>query len=156
MDEDALKEFLKPKFQKDIYPDSVISLRGTTDKIENRIRSLTEDQIKGTHWLGYRHEERVSEWFNANKLENYSLGIPQNYPLTRLFQENKTELFEVDCDGHNFEMFESMRIYIERDGRPYNYLSSVDDLNKKREDHLHVEEKDWKTELKKTKDTEET
>jgi adenylate kinase len=31
MDEDALKEFLKPKFQKNIYPDSVIVLRGTKE-----------------------------------------------------------------------------------------------------------------------------
>jgi hypothetical protein len=37
-------------------------------------------------------------------------------------------------------MFESMRIYIERDGRPYNYLSTVDDLNKKREEQLTEEE----------------
>ena len=29
MDEDALKEYLKPKFQKHIYPDSVIVLRGS-------------------------------------------------------------------------------------------------------------------------------
>jgi adenylate kinase family enzyme len=31
MDEEALKEFLKPKFQKNIYPDSVIVLRGGKD-----------------------------------------------------------------------------------------------------------------------------
>jgi hypothetical protein len=41
-------------------------------------------------------------------------------------------------------MFESMRIYIERNGRPYNYLSSVDELNQKREEHLSVEEQDRK------------
>lgn len=46
-------------------------------------------------------------------------------------------------------MFESMRIYIERDGRPYNYLSSLDELNHKREDHLKVEESDWKEKLRK-------
>jgi hypothetical protein len=37
MDEDALKEFLKPKFQKNIYPDSVIVLRGTKDLIWSRL-----------------------------------------------------------------------------------------------------------------------
>jgi hypothetical protein len=42
----------------------------------------------------------------------------------------------VDFDGDQFEMFESMRIYIERNGRPYNYLSSVEELNVKREEHL--------------------
>lgn len=41
-------------------------------------------------------------------------------------------------------MFESMRIYIERDGRPYNYLKSVGELNKKREEHLTEEEHQWK------------
>lgn len=53
-------------------------------------------------------------------------------------------MFEIFCDGEDFEMFEGMRIYIERNGRPYNYLSSVDDLNVDREEHLHVEEKEFK------------
>ena len=35
---------------------------------------------------------------------------------------------------NTFEMFETMRIYIERNGRPYNYLDSVKDLNEKREE----------------------
>lgn len=39
-----------------------------------------------------------------------------------------------------FEMFESMRIYIERHGRPYNYLQKMDFLNAKREEHLNAEE----------------
>jgi len=42
-------------------------------------------------------------------------------------------------------MFESMRIYIERDGRSYNYLPSVRVLNKKREEELLKEEKDLKS-----------
>jgi len=37
-------------------------------------------------------------------------------------------------------MFEGMRVYIERNGRPYNYLSSVRSLNRKREDALDKEE----------------
>jgi hypothetical protein len=46
-------------------------------------------------------------------------------------------------------MFESMRIYIERDGRPYNYLKSVAELNKKREQQLHEEESQWRDGLRK-------
>ena len=49
-------------------------------------------------------------------------------------------------------MFESMRIYAERDGRPYNYLSSVDELNQKRESHLEVEEKQWRENIGKDND----
>jgi len=37
-------------------------------------------------------------------------------------------------------MFESMRVYIERNGRPFNYLSSVRSLNNKRRDALQKEE----------------
>lgn len=37
-----------------------------------------------------------------------------------------------------------MRIYIERDGRSYNYLPKVRELNKKREEELQKEEKDLK------------
>lgn len=62
--------------------------------------------------------------------------------MTRFYQENKTEVFEVDCDGDIFEMFESMRVYIERNGRSYNYLNSVKNLNEEREGHLKQEEKD--------------
>ena len=53
-------------------------------------------------------------------------------------------MFEIDCDGNQFEMFESMRIYIERDGRSYNYLHSVGVLNVRRENALLKEEKDTK------------
>lgn len=37
-------------------------------------------------------------------------------------------------------MFEAMRVYIERNGRSYNYLTSVKSLNIKREEHLTLEE----------------
>lgn len=39
-------------------------------------------------------------------------------------------------------MFEAMRVYIERNGRSYNYLPSVDKLNKERENALIQEEMD--------------
>ena len=48
----------------------------------------------------------------------------------RFFQEQETELFEIDCNLDEVETFEAMRIYIERHGRPYNYMPSVD--------HLHI------------------
>lgn len=49
-------------------------------------------------------------------------------------------MFEIDHDGQAFEMFESMRVYIERNGRPFNYLSSVRSLNNKRREALDKEE----------------
>jgi hypothetical protein len=53
-------------------------------------------------------------------------------------------VFEIECDGNTFEMFESMRVYIERNGRSYNYLPSVKVLNTKREEELVKEEQNFK------------
>lgn len=63
------------------------------------------------------------------------------YPTSRFFQDYLTELFELSSDGNGYEMFESMRIYIERFGRPYNYLKSVAKLNLEREQVLQDEER---------------
>lgn len=38
-------------------------------------------------------------------------------------------------------MFESMRVYVERFGRPYNYLKSMQQLNDEREKYLTEEER---------------
>lgn len=145
MDEEAMKEFLKPKFQKHIYPDSVILLRGGKDLIASRMAKFlptkTPEELKIWHWSAEEQERRYAVWYSGNAIANYLSG---ELPMSRFFQENATELFEVDCDGENFEMFESMRIYIERDGRPYNYLKSVGELNKQREGHLHEEEQKWR------------
>ena len=144
MDEEALKEYLKPKFQKNIYPDSFILLRGSKELINARLKKFGADVKKDGHWQPAEQDRRFSVWLSNNSIHNYQ---GDKLPMSRFFQENNTELFEVDCDGENFEMFESMRIYIERDGRPYNYLKSVQELNKKREEHLHEEEASWRQDL---------
>ena len=109
--------------------------------IQERLDLMAKEQIQDTHWMPAEHSRRIEDWMTANSIVNFTNGAsPDCYPMFRFFQENHTEIFELEFNGENFEMFESMRIYIERDGRPYNYLSSVDDLNKKREVHLQVEE----------------
>ena len=50
-------------------------------------------------------------------------------------------------------MFESMRVYIERNGRSYNYLPSVRVLNVKREEELVKEEADSKAEKASAKES---
>jgi hypothetical protein len=97
-----------------------------------------------------RHRENndIQLFFIANNRED--LGHPKaktaKYPLTRFFQEHKTEVFECEADGNPFEMFEGMRVYIERNGRPYNYLPSVENLNTEREKYLVKEEAETKKE----------
>lgn len=150
IDEEALAELMKPKFQKHIYPDSVIYIRGSNEYLHKRARSM--DESANTKWDIENLERRLCKFNEANDLNLFlaannhpDLGLPTHkagvLPITRFYQENKTEVFEIDTDGNVFEMFESMRVYIERNGRPYNYLSSVPSLNQKRAEHLTEEEK---------------
>ena len=75
---------------------------------------------------------------NMFKQDNFKGDVV--YPTTKFFQDNKTELFELSAAGNKYEMFESMRIYVERFGRPYNYLKSMTQLNDEREKALLEEE----------------
>lgn len=151
--EEELAELMKPQFQKHIYPDSVIYIRGSDDYLRNRAREIERNSDKPTKWDQENMERRLTKFNEVNNLQLFvaanthkDLGMPSFkagvLPITRFYQENKTEIFEVDCDGEVFEMFESMRVYIERNGRSYNYLRSVKNLNDEREGHLEVEEKD--------------
>jgi len=58
---------------------------------------------------------------NINQMELQSMEMP----TTCFFQDQKSEVFEMNAEADKFEAFESMRIYIERFGRPYNYLKNV-------------------------------
>lgn len=151
MDEEALAELLKPKFQKHIYPDSMIMIRGDDEYIRKHAKTLTMEQ--NTKWDVDNLARRLENWNKVNNLKLFKeanndpdLGLPNakkwTLPITRFFQENKTEVFEIDCARNQFEMLEAMRVYIERNGRSYNYLSSVKSLNHKREEILNQEEKD--------------
>ena len=125
----------------------MIYLRGTDSEITHREELTGEtsgervDQLR-QRLEKYAEENDLSLFTNANKDDKYLLegATAPHYPMNRFFQENKTEVFEIDHDGDKFEMFESMRVYIERNGRPYNYLSSVRSLNRKREEALTKEE----------------
>lgn len=77
--------------------------------------------------MNYNAENSI-KLFQKAELINDNL-----FPTQKFFQQNKTEVFELDANGNQYEMFESMRIYIERFGRPYNYLKSVNYLNEQRE-----------------------
>lgn len=134
-----------------IYPDSVILIRGDDAYIRSHAKTLSKDE--NTKWDNENLNRRLQKWHEANDLSLFKtannaedLGMPNAVkhmlPITRFFQEHATEVFEIDCSRHQFEMFEAMRVYIERNGRSYNYLSSVKSLNHKREEVLTQEEKD--------------
>ena len=135
--------------QKHIYPESVIKLHGSDQFLKRRSKELAKAQMQGAlKW----HFEKLAKKLDVYNSENAVLLFQQGkdddklFPTQKFFQQNKTEVFELDANGNQYEMFESMRIYIERFGRPYNYLKSVHYLNEQREKVLIQEEKQAKEE----------
>jgi len=135
-----------PTFQKHIYPNSVIYLRGDDNAIIKREqkKGSSEEAIDSlrSRLDKYKTDNDLNLFkvANTNDKLGHSNCPALKYPIMRFFQENKTEVFEIDHNGEKFEMFEGMRVYIERNGRPFNYLKSVRHLNKTREENLKEEE----------------
>lgn len=147
-----------PKFQINIYPDSVVYIRGDDAYLIERGSKL--DPKNNMKWSKENMVRRLQKFHENNDISLFEaannradLGHPKappaKYPLSRFFQEHKTEVFEIDCDGNGFEMFEDMRVYVERNGRPYNYLPTVTKLNEERERDLIKEEAEHKDEVAK-------
>ena len=141
-------EALKPVLQKNIYPESVISLNATELFLRRRSTGLQAQAIgEAMKWHASKLGEKLRGYNKENSIELFKHPDACDciYPTQKFFQDNKTEIFEMDADGEKYELFESMRIYIERFGRPYNYLKGVKELNEEREKHLIEEESDTKT-----------
>ena len=137
----------------------MVYLRGVDSEITHREELTGETSGERVDQLRQRLEKYAEEndlglFTKANQDEKYLFenAPAAHYPMNRFFQENKTEVFEIDHDGDKFEMFESMRVYIERNGRPFNYLSSVRSLNRKREGALTKEEIQTKEQIAKKKE----
>lgn len=145
--EEEVLATLKPTLVKEIYPESVVSLNATKQFLMKRSKHLQVKMKKedSTKWRMDRMHSKLKRHQEDNSIDLFKKDfddIEATFPTTKFFQDNKTEIFELNADGNKYEMFESMRIYVERFGRPYNYLKSMQQLNDEREQYLVQEEKD--------------
>lgn len=131
----------KPKFMKSIYPESVIMLEGADEFLKEKAKKLPKEIMKDSHYYENHMDRRLAAWHDGNTIDDYRYGVEPGKPkltTARFFQEKETEILEIDSAIDNFELFEAMRVYIERHGRPYNYLQSLERLNHDR--HIHLED----------------
>lgn len=125
-----IKEF-KKIFLKNLLPESVITIGCCLGKKFNK---------------------------NKNNLTNTKNEVINNYrEVESFYQNNKIEVCNIINSKDKDEMFECMRIYIERNGRPFNYyLDNEDKIHYKRETliktKLDNEIKDKNVRLKKEED----
>lgn len=141
VEEDDEEIDLKPVLQKNIYPESMICLNASELFLKRRSKALSKNGQSGcTKWQQDKLGQKLKNYNSDNSIALFQDDHTGHFPTTKFFQDNKTEVFEIGADGDKYEMFESMRIYIERFGRPYNYLKSIKELNDEREKHLIQEE----------------
>ena len=137
-EEEAPEEVTKPKkpvLARDIIPESVVRFMGTSETLDKRAKQCKHNPKV--------FEERLQKYWKHNSIKNYRLP-GREPPIERFFQlDNKTEILNQSVDGQlTSEVFESLRIYIERNERPYNYLQTMDELNERREKSLLKEEEE--------------
>lgn len=94
VDEEALAEMLKPKFQSHIYPDSVIYMRGDDEFIRDRARELCKQS--DCKWDRENLERRLAKFHENNDLTLFvtantdpDMGLPSakkhKLPITRFY-----------------------------------------------------------------------
>ena len=138
----------KAILQVNIYPESVVSLRSTDIMLKRRSKALLkQNAAAASKWDREKLMQKLEIYNKENDLmlfKNDQLEKEAVFPAQKFFQDNKTEVFELDAFDDRYEGFESIRIYVERFGRPYNYLKSNHELNAEREEYLIQEEKEAK------------
>lgn len=101
----------------EIVPQSMILLEAPDDFLTNRVKSLTEAQLVGTHFNDIDMPRRLEKY----RTDNYSeRGLPS---LEDFMTSQGVESFSLSCQEgtHQFQL-ESMKIFIERNGKPINYM----------------------------------
>ena len=99
-------------------------IKGAQDQLIQRVKSLPEDILAGTHWNDEGMKRRLQKYKEENLNEK---GAPA---VQDFFIRNSVDVFTVDCLKAEVEAFESLKIYVERAGRPYNFFVSPEELEK--------------------------
>lgn len=88
MDEEELRKFLKPKFQKNIYPDSIIVIRGKIENSKDFIKAVSEQAKKEAHWT---EDDLLRRWRfyeennSIHKFAESNQDDSSTYPMIRFF-----------------------------------------------------------------------
>lgn len=129
----------------EILPKSVIVFRASTSFLMNRISSLSHQQ---SEFNQERMERRLRVYHEDNIIAPKS--------VFDYFTELDTEVFQCECTDEEIEIIEGLRIYIEREGRPYNFLASIQEMVENRRRFMQQRDVDIveKNELKRKEEEE--
>lgn len=127
-----------------IFPHSLILLKAPNDYLIQRVKSLPEAVISGTHWTDEGMKRRLLAYKEANLNEKGLLSVQE------FFHERGVEIFDQEANAEEKYAQQCMQIYIESDGKPVNYLTAPAEEEKKR--HEEFEKKQAERLKKETSD----
>jgi len=121
----------KIKFEKDIYPHSFIMFNCDEQFVMDRY-------TKSSQKIGPMELAKRLQMYNMlNNIDSCSIE-EQGFTVWNFFQEKKDEIMVFDLRSHTdyTELSEAVRLYVERNGRPYNFLDSEAHVVNAREAHI--------------------
>uniref|UniRef100_A0A0G4FVB2 Adenylate kinase 7 n=1 Tax=Chromera velia CCMP2878 TaxID=1169474 RepID=A0A0G4FVB2_9ALVE len=122
----------------ELIPEFVVSLRASEEFCKLNVMSIPAAEAEGTHNTEDGFKRRFAKWVQTNE-------TPEVPPVVECFQNQKIEVLELPLqDKKAEEVFASVRIYIEKKGRPFNYLKSEKELAAERKLLLEQVEKTMK------------
>ncbi|OMJ68431.1 hypothetical protein SteCoe_34122 [Stentor coeruleus] len=109
----------------EILPQSVAAFRATNAFLMSRIEKLKHSHPE---FNLERMQRRLQTYRNDNELSDKS--------VYDFFSDLNIEVFECECTNEEIEIIESLKIYIEREGRPDNFLGSIQEMVECRKKYL--------------------
>ena len=141
-EEEPLGEGEMPNFEDyvlatEIAPSSVIVIKLSDAHIMERVKNMTEKELLTAG--GYTDAEitkRLKEYHNVNEAEDGS------YSLIHFFNERNVEVLRMDAEKQAKELILSKsKVFVERNGKPKNYMTEDEEKEKLRLEELRKEQK---------------
>lgn len=122
VEEEELEEGQKKSFEgyvvdEAIMPKSCIVLTGSDRELIKRVKNLPEHVIQGTHYTAEDMERRLAVY---RELNNSTVAEPS---VSDFFKTQGIELYTTSCMLNPEHTLDAFKIYIERNEKPFNFMT---------------------------------
>lgn len=100
-----------------IVPKSCIVLTGNDADLTKRVKHLPESMITGTHYTAADMQRRLKAYRIANNSQ------VAEYSVSDFYDQQGISLFKKNCTTETDKALDSFKIYIERNEKPFNFMT---------------------------------
>ena len=144
-EEDKEKSFEGYVLDTSIAPRNFILLEGNNDFLKQRVKELPEETVSGTHWNDEGMTRRLKGYRESNENEE---GAPS---VKEFFESQQLNVLVEDAENEEEKNLEAYKVFVEKEGKPYNYMTGDQENEKERIKRLVEIENKRKNEEEKLK-----